>query len=691
MPRSRGLGPLFLALLQLLSPSSIGRAIGASVAEKDWPSPDSMVVGSEPGNVSREPSHGTSITDTSVEASISKLPPSSNALSNGNINGRSAGRPTPKIGGPRKSAMIGGLGFLSVALLFYLGFCTTAHKLKLTPEEHFFWEYGAVHSPSRGVNEGASPQEGQPTGTPPLSDQTEKIRRRLDKVKGLLPSAARLATAIGSEEARRLLAAVEENAKPGGMAERNTADHDMIQTRLHVALDGLRELHRIALHEGETLLGYDADILPVSLPVSHEGHEDLYLLLQEGEGKTVGAFLKYIRSFEESISDMSRRIADLHVSLSLEPELHDESDGELLVSVAKKLECIRSLKNRRERSRDRAKELVVGATYGVKLVLLHTIEESAWKLQGTLEVAQAHASLILNSQGASIHDDDQTASQVESTERLTVLMSRLKDAETLQSKLGTELRAVRSSESIDTALAAYGRATGLAEEAWALLAHCWALAQDLSIPSFEFDGGESPLLPTADKIWLRARAKLRRIEETLFLVQKMCIANPSNRITASGSEHLNPCIASRLLEAGSAILRESKKQAKQAKAFEKPEDVTQSVEALAALSRAEESAVKLVFLHGDLLLLLLSRKLQNFLEEDIEDCVRTVMNLYSNKSSLAGPDKSFLIELEERFNESLEAVQEAKTFEEAAEAATFVRMHTGAIEDVLLEIGRDRS
>ncbi|CDJ59920.1 hypothetical protein, conserved [Eimeria maxima] len=629
----------------------------------------------------------------SVEDSASNVRRSS---STGNVNETSVGQVLrkPKVDSRHESTIVSVLGG-SVALLFVICLLAKDKKLIRVPKEQGHTAVGADESFSGATEIEDSAQDGAAYTT--FGIPMEDAQERLNTLENLLPLAARLASAISlsevhSSEAKRLLETLQQNVKPRGKAEEGVEDRDTMQVRLDCALDALRRLHRAALHAGGALVSRDADIHAVVFPVSYEQHEDLSLLLQEDNAEPVQTFLKYLRPAEQDVRDLSQRLSDIHMGLSLEPQLKDENDGELLLSVTKKIEQMHSLVERRRRSIRRADMLRLGAAYAVKLVLLNAVEESIWRLQGTFEVAQAHASLVFNRHSVSSHSDHQAESPVGDRERANLLMNKLDDMETLQKKLGREMKALISSISTDAAIAAYGRAAKLTEEGWALLAHCWALAKELDIHSSKLDDVDpAVIVPTANKIWSRAKAKLISIDKALDSVREKCSDTLSSSATTPGGRHLNTRMTARLLEAADAIVREASKQSKRFKAFKQPEEVTELIEDLDSLNRAEEDLIQLVGLNRDVLLLLMAYKLQDVVEDDIEECQRTVVGLCAHKSSLSDQHKSVLIELEESFNRSLKAVEEAETFKEAAAAATLLWEHAGAVEDFLLDVGMEKN
>ncbi|CDJ27043.1 uncharacterized protein EMH_0079130 [Eimeria mitis] len=595
-------------------------------------------------------------------------------ISNRSIDGGTNGRPSPLSKGSyfHASTMIG-----SVAISLFLLHIVLFRAGKWRQSELMEQTY---------TDDGALDEQ---TGTLPLDPQIEETRMRLKEVAKLLPSAARLASSIGSVEAQRLLATLQESLKPGGIASGDPVDKDTIKTRFDLALEALRGLYRAAILESEVLARTDWDTLALPFPASYEEQGNLLFLLRDAGGQQVSAFLEYLISVNKSIVDLSLRLSDIQYKMSATPVLEDEDDGELLVYAARQLELMRSLSDRIFQLSDRARKLSVGAAYGVKLILLHAIEESMWKLQGTLEVAQAHTSLMRDYQSSTMHDGDQNASQVEDRGRLNSLVNRLREVETLREKLGKELKIVKSIVTIEAAVAGHGRAAVLVEEAEAVLSHCWALAQELTIRSQLDDDEVARLTSMAGNVGRRAETKLTSVREILSRVQERCSATISRSTTTPGSQHISPLLTTGQLETAKEIGKAAKKRAKTAMAFRQaPKEAEQALE---SLRLAAESAVHLVVLNKRALLLLLTGELQSLIEEDVEDCVQAVASVSSRKSGLQEEDKHALVEIKSHFDEALKALKEAKTFEEVAKTAVFLRKHAQSAEAFLGESEIDQS
>ncbi|CDJ27042.1 uncharacterized protein EMH_0079020 [Eimeria mitis] len=585
--------------------------------------------------------------------------------------------PKPERRLVRISSLTKGLGaFLTLSLCVW--FLSAGKKPRPVSSE------GASEPSDDITGKGFSTQSGSLAITPLVGSQSEELRR-LQRVQMLLPSASRLAAAIGTPEAQKLLGSAQKASTEARLAAKSVLDGKRLTVSLNSAVDALRSLHQVALQQAKALVQDGADIPVFSLIESEEVEDSVKNEVDHViEGQSVLPYMVYLRTVQESVIDISRRFEDARKRLLAETEFSDERDEQMLVSAATELEWLLSLSERKRQAVRRATTLKGCAISGVRVHLKCLVEEWTRTIQGNAELLHAYVDLVSSGIEASFEDYSPADLAVEDTSTVCTLRRKLAKVKELLSEMRRAKEAVHTSQSVGSSVAAFKRAEQLQGEAKDLLDDCWETTKLLPPPKSELSPSDVAVLGrTAKKLQIVTEEHNAAVGDSLSVVYRRCSDALQKGSTGEESaKYINPSVAEQLR--AEALATEGKlalHYQEVQEAVAKLQNAGELTDALILLEDLEGHIPVFVECNKRAVLLVLETYLQTLLEEDIRASVKTAARTFSSKLILTGPNRMHFEKLRGRFNKAKTAVNKATTLTEAAQAAAKVRMHADALSD----------
>ncbi|CDJ54007.1 hypothetical protein, conserved [Eimeria brunetti] len=587
----------------------------------------------------------------------------------------------------RNSALAKGFGaILALCLCFWL---VSNNKGKVPTELG-----GAANEPSEETaGEEASAHDSGLTNKSSLSGQSEELKK-LQKVRALLPSASRLAAAIGTTDAQKFLGTVQKASSEAEFAAEYALSSKSLGASFNGAMDALRSLHRLALQQATALAQDGAEVPVFSLVEPGEGEswveDELGHIL---EGDTVLPFTLYLRSLQQSVIDISRRFEDARERLLAKAEFSDEGDEQMLVSATSELEWLLALSEKKRQVVQKATTVKGCAICGVRIHLKCHLEEWIRSIRGSAELLHAYVGLVSNSLEASFQDPSSTAHTVEDSSNAYTLSKKLADVKKLVGEMRKLKQAVHERTSVASAAADFKKAEQLMGEAQTLLDDCWETTKSLPSPNDVLGTADSALLErTAAKAQVFADEQNAAIGASLSIVYRRCSDAIQERDKVTGNtKHISPSVAERLRAGAMAT---EKKVAVHYQEMQKIATQLQGThdlkDAISLLENLEEHLPALVECNKRALLLVLESYLQTLLEEDIQASLKAATRAFSSKLILSGPNKVLFEKVRGRFNRAKTAASEATNLTEAAQAAAKIRMHAEALSEFAVDQWRSR-
>ncbi|CDI86511.1 hypothetical protein, conserved [Eimeria praecox] len=596
----------------------------------------------------------------------------------------------PELGALRKSALTKGFGAI-LALVLCALFLSAERKTRIlsTPESSSKEE---PSYPSRkAAGEDASTQENGTASKRPVGDKSEALRR-LQRVRVLLPAASRLAAAVGTTEAQKLLGSVQKAFSEARSAAES--DEKRLESSLNDGMQALRSLHQAALQQAKVLAQDGAQVPVFSLLESEEVEGSMENELEHViEGDTVLPFMVYLRSLQESVIGLSRRFEDAHERLLAETHFADERDEYMLVSAVAELEWLLSLGERKRQVIQRATTLKGCAICGIRIHLRCHVEEWMRTLQGSMELLQAYVGLVSNAIQSSFENPNPLELAEEDSSSVHNLRRKLTEVKELLSELRKAKQDVHASTSVGSAAAAFKKAEQIKGEAQTLLDDCWDTTKVLPSPNHELTTSDTALLArSATKALVIADEENAAIGASLSTVYSRCSDALQKSDTAmANAKHINPAVAEQLRahakETEDRVALHMKRIQHSATQLQSTEDLTDAIMLLEDLG---EHIPVLVECNKRAVLLVLESYLHTLLEEDIQASVKAAAHAFSSKLTLTGPNKMLFEKLQRRFNKAKMAATKAANLTEAAQAAAKIRMHGEALSDFASDLRRGR-
>ncbi|CDI86512.1 hypothetical protein, conserved [Eimeria praecox] len=668
-------------------------SIGVSSSRSAWLSTGASLA-SESADREHDATQSASFLDSSLEA-IDAIPENGRAVGLVEVNDEAAVKnllSNSKPGGYKTSAVATGVG-AALALLFCLFLMGGGVHRRAALKGDGFAKKDSRLSLDATREGGTSMREGKEADESPSADPKAEAERRLEEVRKLLPSASRLASAVDSDEAQILLATVKENVDQTYQLEGKLMDNKEPSERLNCALEALRSLHRTAILHAEVLVktGGESHVFSM-LDSNKESVALLGALEKDMKAEGVLSFVEYLRLLDQSISNMCRQFGEARNELSAERKFVDERDGQLLLSLTKKVEWLRDLANKKGHALDTAIKLEKSMLYAVRTHIFGVREISLLHLEGELGIAKALAAAAAGGDkepgnGKEAQEDpDLSQSNI-----LSSLSENIEMAEAVLVKLRgvrLDLESVQPHISLGDILSVSKSAEELEAKASSLLLKCFTFAMDhphlteVSRPDIH-----NMLKDVALKAHWRAVSEKAGLRVALREIEAANSVLPgSPDFAANPTPHLNTLLITNLLESAKEISGKAEKYYSDAKALvEALHRVSEPKHMVSQVQKATATVSPMVKLSSQCYMLMLDNCLLKVLDTDIVFSMRLAARASSIRVNLPPSEQGVLEGLQAKFDAAKKAAKEAQTIKGAVEAAAIMRETAEAMEDLLLK------
>ncbi|CDJ27044.1 uncharacterized protein EMH_0079240 [Eimeria mitis] len=592
--------------------------------------------------------------------------------------------PKSKVKGYRRTAVATGLG-AALALLLCLFLVRAGVQRRAGPKADLPTKKDS-RIPSDATGEaGVSMREDRATDKSPSATQKTEAERRLEELQRLLPSASRLASAVDSSDAQRLLAAVKEYVDPEDQFDDTLLDRRKPSDRLDRALETLRRLHQTAATHAEGLAKNGAESRTFSMVDSKEEALALLSTIEDREAEDALLFVDYLRLLDRSISNMCRQFGEARGELSSVPRFVDEMSGESLISLANKVEWLKDLANKKARTVDTAFQMETSMLFAIKAHIYGLREARLLHLESQLGIARALMAAAEGDNGANRDKETQVADPKQSS-RLPSLSEKLASAEAVLVKLRNILQSPDPHITLSDILSASRNADDLEAQADDLLVKCWTLALDHRHPEECLDPRISNMLKdVALKANWRAvqemaslRVALRNLQTTKTGLQG------SPEASDTPPAHLNTILSASLLKSGEETYAKAEKYYSEIKSLlEALHGLRETKHLVSQVQKATATVIPMVTLTSKLYMLMLDNCLLKLLNMDIQSNIEIAERASSSRSTLSRSERGVLEDLEASFDAAKESARKATTIKGAIEAAARMREKAEAMESLL--------
>lgn len=550
---------------------------------------------------------------------------------------------------------LGGL----LALLFFAGIVTVGLKRLVTPAAQF----PAIES--------MEPVFREPGATAADEQRIEKAIARLENVKGLLPTASRLALAVGSAESKRLLADVEQIV---GNAPHMTMDSKGIEDSVASALGALCRLQQAAIEGAAAIMQADSSLpgFP-SLGFRKQSIPEITLDLEKHtDQKTVKAFLQTFRSFYESDGCLLEGSHQAAKRVSAQKLFEDEMHGERLLRTALAMETLKDISACRRRLAAMGADLGRGVLQAAKGLLLAERENSMADIKAFKDFVEVRVALERSTENAALR-----RTSIEHDSALAALESNVTRIGSLLAELHWNTAKTRESPTLLGAIAEGGEVGRLDGEARELMMQCASVANSLPAIPGHLNSRTSQLVTDAIE---KARSRALSASANLLLVVREARRTLGQR-NADAAQQLSCALKKRFFEEATELEAREKSRRHDSSSSLGVVQWTGTVEvAIEELKKANDELVRQTIDKGAAEMLSCGSRLAVFLENDLNAIVNEVNRVAARGSTLSGFAKRKYQEVQRQFDAALETVKDASTLAEAAEAAAELRMRAVTIQ-----------
>lgn len=334
----------------------------------------------------------------------------------------------------------------------------------------------------------------------PLDSRLAATRDRLMRVKGLLPTAAKLANAADSAEAQKLFEMVQGTVSRGLLAAQLGRDTTRLEPCLTTALMALQRLHAVAREKAAKLLIGDRFLQ--ALPELGLWESDVVMAASDLQGdvvrQTVEPFLKTIRSLQQNSETLYKRVGTVGTWLRTRREFEDEGDEETLLTAAVNLEYLYNTSEARRHLFKIAEQVHKSTVDAAKALMMAERDDVVWQINEQLNVLRMQTVMEMNKtkrDDALVQDGSYNVRAKQT--RLEALQHQMDLVLLLSAQLRAEGRALQASSTLQAVVIHNANAKKVEERAVPLLKDCVTEAEALCKPAHELQSSAKHLLPEA--------------------------------------------------------------------------------------------------------------------------------------------------------------------------------------------------
>lgn len=504
---------------------------------------------------------------------------------------------------------------------------------------------------------------------------------RLEKVKGLLPAAERLASAVATDKSTQLLTTLQEIIRATDLTTPAT-DSEELEGNLKGALRALRKLHEAAIKRGSEILQASKFLHPIP-PLSHFIDEDLGTQIGNEEiRKNVleGFFVRSYQGIFRSATRLYRRFTDAGRRLGADRRFESEEDGGVLMDAALTVEALSSTTKDLRQLSSLAAHVEKALHAETKALLTMEHEKTIRALKVELQMHRLYASLVKdalkdleNSSAHTISADKLTTALSDMGANLVITGLFLNQAETETLKLG-------DSPTLPFAIKASRQADALEAQAERSLQKCSTGREAFSDLELQLNlRGSQALKEIADKMVQRVKMLNEKIQHSATHVKSRFAGHfEDSGVGGKGkTQHLNPAIIKRLLQTlddiahrGGACVAEATALQEKVKGLSTMCAARAAISSLGTLMRTQEMG-RIVACESAFRLC----QIDSF-EVEVRLLIHQVAHAALHDSHLSTSEKQKYAEAKESFNAATRAAGEAENPLDAIGAVDAMRQHT---------------
>ncbi|CDJ41780.1 hypothetical protein, conserved [Eimeria tenella] len=586
---------------------------------------------------------------------------------------------------------LSGLLFVSMVTLVFSRSAFALDAPQIPPEESTFL------SPNLPSSNAAAHVEAESAGG---ADQQQQ--QRVEAMKQLLPAAARLAAALGTEEAQELLKVAEALVPPPG-----TKVHPKeLEAGAEILVSALSSLQSMAVARAAALAqqqeqqqGSFPELEVRDPPPQNNGELEVIDVADELEGNdTALTFLKLHRSLAEAAAQLQSSFAEVSHGVQTAQQFHTEADTPALAAAAADLELLSHFSGSLEHLKALATPIRDRAYDSMRIVKLRRGEEVLEEVGAELRLVNITMQLA------------EEAATAETAAAANAVFQRMEeisgDLETLLGHLRANIEQVRRSVTMKQISLASDRLEATAARASSLLENLKNEAKALPPLPAEIQSsssrrsGERAIAAEADRhhenILAGAAAVRRALEDARKKIQSLSSSssrsNRSNRNSKRGLQHVGSSISAALMRRLREISSQTESSVRQAESLVEAVPSVRSPEAaLKSLRRLAEISVELVRKKEESQLLLLEGELVRALDKDAQHLVAAAAYYIAHPFDPDSREAECMQGDHKQFKEMMEMLSSAESVVDAEDLVSAARFAAASMRDTLAQHRRKDS
>lgn len=581
-----------------------------------------------------------------------------------------------------------------LALLICVSLLTVNLKQPSVHKADIRTEAAATETPSAEVPKEPESAKGEEPIAEPLEgpqvateDRTAEICARLEKVRGLLPVAKKLASLVAWTESKQLLSRVQESVGALEAQPAETQDSKNLEEALENGLDALRKLHEAAIERADAIMQTEISRSAsglMGLDVE-EAPEAISEIDEEIEAETVRPFMTFLHSLHERDDGLCCLLGNVRVRLSKGGRFADEQDERLLQAAAEGLEFLYAASESRTQVIRTSEILHKSVFGGLRDLFCMERHEVFMQLYEALALLHLFADLERAGERAT-RDAAETASPPDAEEQtpLNTLERGLREVAELLPQLSAEAEVMGTATTPVAVFAANARAERLEKQARSLLEMCWKTAGTLpNLPERLSMTHRQVVMRAALSAHKHVVSKANTVKGILSdIAESTSKAAPGRHpSTAHDTQHLNASIRAALLASAGEAADQANMVARDAEELVQIlKQLDQLKPTMEYLQRLTRNAIRIGEEEEKVRLLLQRSRLLSFLESDMNYGAIVASRAGSHEVDLSSPVYQKMADLQRQLNAALTAAEKASTLMEAADTVAAVRRHADALQ-----------
>ncbi|KAL8439380.1 hypothetical protein Efla_001850 [Eimeria flavescens] len=507
-----------------------------------------------------------------------------------------------------------------------------------------------------------------------------KILERIEATQKLLPAAEKLAAAVDTEAADKLLEEFQEILSVRGSAEEQ--ESSALQAALDSALGALERLHELTREEANKVVRDD-------LPDISRVHTLLLLWqnmsLSDSHWEALAPFSATVSNSYTHYERLSRILEEVHTGLKEEKPFADESDGAVLVAAAVDFNYLMYLRGERKRIAGMAVEQSESAQAALKAVLYRQCFHAIRRLHGTLELAEAYVAITREAVEAEAAAEGEEQSQQQDLDGIQLLLQKSR------AELGTLAQEATSMAAQETIAGMLSQVSKLGESqqmlSEAVSSCCNMVLKYARMPALLDEAKRSRVRRVLEQALHRIAADeqgAKGLMDCTFgkMTATFGIVDSPLQAGDEAFAYLNDSLARELTQSLLMIRTWATERVNDIERMLKDlEKAEKTAEAVAMMKSAVEAASSSAVEQTRARTLLLQSGLVQTLEQDMRTTVTDTMTLCERIDLLDPQEAQQMRQLETQLHATQEAASSARTLEDRALAA-------GKLRELALTISR---